>query len=149
MKNLVDVLGTVNEQEGRIEVEDGSVLKLKMAIVDVKESGFSPFGGINFGIKPTGGIALVELPEELREMVEDKPISPKLPKDGWEIIKIIDKQPAFEEVKVSSSKGDFKVRMELDPIMASRNMKYKSQENEPLYHVSWANKSSWSPAMEE
>jgi len=40
---------------GLITLADGTILKLKVTIIDIKESGFSPFGGINFDIKPVGG----------------------------------------------------------------------------------------------
>jgi hypothetical protein len=40
---------------GRIKLSDGAVLKLKILIVDVRESGFSPFGGVNFDVKVIGG----------------------------------------------------------------------------------------------
>jgi len=36
---------------GWIKLSDGAVLKLKILIVDVRESGFSPFGGVNFDVK--------------------------------------------------------------------------------------------------
>jgi len=30
---------------GRVKLSDGTIIKLKTLIVDVKEAGFSPFGG--------------------------------------------------------------------------------------------------------
>ena len=36
---------------GRIRLSDGSVLNLKICVIDVKEIGYSPFGGVNFDVK--------------------------------------------------------------------------------------------------
>jgi len=41
---------------GRIKLSDGTVLKLKILIVDVRESGFSPFSDVNFDAKVIGGL---------------------------------------------------------------------------------------------
>jgi len=35
---------------GRIKLSDGATLKLKTLIVDVRGSGFSPFGGVSFDV---------------------------------------------------------------------------------------------------
>ena len=43
---------------GRVRLSDGAVLKLKILIVDVKEAGFSPFGGVSFDVKVVGGVAV-------------------------------------------------------------------------------------------
>jgi len=43
---------------GRIRLSDGTVLKLKILIVDVRESEFSPFGDVNFDAKIIGGVAV-------------------------------------------------------------------------------------------
>jgi hypothetical protein len=40
---------------GRIKVSDGTVLKFKILVVDVREAGFSPFDGVNFDVKVVGG----------------------------------------------------------------------------------------------
>jgi len=36
------------EEVGLIRLADGSELKLRILVVDVREAGFSPFGGVGF-----------------------------------------------------------------------------------------------------
>ena len=117
---------------GRIKLSDGAVLKLKILVVDVRESGFSPFGGVNFDAKIIGGIAVESVPEEVKKLVADRPLIPlELPREGWEV--------------VQSSKGEFVVRIVAEAVMASRNTLYRSPFNEPVYWVSWVYKVSWKP----
>ncbi|MEZ0346105.1 MAG: hypothetical protein ABWK01_06115 [Infirmifilum sp.] len=137
--------------DGLIKLSDGSILRLRILIVDVKEVGFSPFAGVNFDVKAIGGIATQFVPEDLRESVKNKPIVPpfeSLPTEGWEIIDIVESQPAAAEEDVVSSKGKFKVKVVADPVMVSRNTNYKTPSNEPLYWVSWVWKISWKPIKE-
>ena len=58
---------------GHIKLSDNSVIKLKILIVDVKEVGFSPFGGVQFDVKVVGGISTEFVPEEVKKLVIDKP----------------------------------------------------------------------------
>jgi len=66
----------VLSRPGVVRLADGSALILRVAVVGVKYAGFSPFGGANFAVKTTGGVAALSVPEELRERVRDKPLSP-------------------------------------------------------------------------
>jgi hypothetical protein len=59
-----------------VRLSDGAVLKLKILIVDVKEAGFSPFGGVSFDVKVVGGVAVESLPDSVRELIGDKPFAP-------------------------------------------------------------------------
>lgn len=131
---------------GFIKLSDGTVLKLRILIIDVKEAGFSPFGGINFDVKTAGGVSTHGVPEELKRAVADKPLAPpEPPVDGWEIIDIIEQEPAVAEEIVDTSKGKYRVKVVAEAVMASRNMKYRSRHNEPIYWVSWVLKISWKP----
>jgi len=66
---------------GRVKLSDGTIIKLKTLIVDVKEAGFSPFGGVNFDVKVIGGVATESVPDDVKELVKDKPLaSPEPPK---------------------------------------------------------------------
>jgi len=131
---------------GFIKLSDGTVLKLRILIVDVKEAGFSPFGGINFDVKTVGGVSTYNVPEELKKAVVDKPLAPpEPPRDGWEIIDIVEQKPAVAEEVVDASKGRYRVRVVAEAVMASRNMKYRSRHGEPIYWVSWVLKISWKP----
>jgi len=134
---------------GRIKLADNTVLVLKIFVLDIKELGFSPFGNISFDVKVIGGIAVESLSEELRKAMIDKPPAPlELPKDGWEIIDIIDQEPALAETIVQTSKGKFRIRVVAEAVMASRNIMYKSPHNEPIYSLSWISKISWKPVKE-
>jgi hypothetical protein len=59
-----------------VRLSDGAVLKLKILIVDVKEAGFSPFGGVSFDVKVVGGVAVESLPDSVRGLVDGKPFAP-------------------------------------------------------------------------
>jgi hypothetical protein len=90
---------------GRIRLSDGAVLKLKILIVDVRESGFSPFGGVNFDAKIIGGVAVESVPEEVKKLVTNKPLAPsEPPTGGWELLDIIKQKPAEAWEVVKSSK---------------------------------------------
>jgi len=131
---------------GRIKLSDGAVLKLKILVVDVRESGFSPFGGVNFDTKVIGGVAVESVPEEVKKLAADKPLAPpEPPKDGWELLDIVEQQPAEAWEVVQSSRGEFVVRVVAEAVMASRNTLYRSPFNEPVYWVSWIYKVSWKP----
>jgi len=131
---------------GKIKLSDGAVLKLKILIVDVRESGFSPFGGVNFDAKIVGGVVVESVPEEVKKLVMDKPLIPsELPKEGWEVIDIVEQQPAEAWEVVQSSRGEFIVRVVAEAIMASRNTLYRSIHGEPVYWVAWVYKASWKP----
>ncbi|WP_202962749.1 hypothetical protein [Geoglobus acetivorans] len=137
-------------KEGIIKLSDRSILKLSIMIIDAKEVGFSPFGGVNIAVKPIGGVAPLEVPETVKELVKDKPLaSPELPQDGWELIDIIDHEPAIDEYEVYTSKGKFKVTVEAEPVMAARNINYKSGADEPIYWLNWVYKISWKPVKEQ
>lgn len=138
------------KKDGAIKLSDGTSLKLTITVVGAKEVGFSPFGGINIAVKAIGGITTLEVPEKLKEAVKDKPlIPPQLPHDGWELIDIIEQEPAIDEVEINTSKGKFLVRVVGEAVMASRNMNYKSEFNEPVYWLNWVYKISWKPIKEE
>ena len=131
---------------GRIKLSDGAVLKLKILVVDVRESGFSPFGGVNFDAKIIGGIAVESVPEEVKKLVADRPRIPPEPlRDGWEVVDIVEQQPAEAWEVVQSSRGEFVVMVAAEAVMASRNTLYRSPLNEPVYWVSWVYKVSWKP----
>jgi len=78
---------------GSIRLSDGAVLRLKILIVDIKEMGFSPFGGTSFNVNVTGGVSVESIPDSPRELVKDKPpfpSGPELPRDGWELLSIVE-----------------------------------------------------------
>lgn len=129
---------------GRVKVSDGTILKFKILVVDVREAGFSPFGGVNFDVKVVGGVAVESIPEDVKKLVIDKPLSPpEPPKEGWEVIDIVEQQPAEAWEIVQSSRGEFLVRVIGEAVMVARNVEYRTPLNEPIYWVSWIYKISW------
>jgi hypothetical protein len=131
---------------GRIKLSDRTILKLKILIVDVRESGFSPFGGVNFDVKVIGGVAVESVPEEVKKLVANKPLIPsELPTEGWELLGIVEQEPAEAWEVVKSSKGEFVVKVVAEAVMVARNTMYRTMHGEPLYSVSWVNKVMWSP----
>jgi hypothetical protein len=136
------------EEVGLIRLADGSELKLRILVVDVREAGFSPFGGVNFDVKVVGGVSTLSVPEELRKAVDGKPLMPPAPPpDGWEIVDIVEQRPAVVEEVVATSQGKFIVRVVAEAVMVARNMKYRSTLGEPVYWVSWVYKISWKPVV--
>lgn len=142
----------MKNEEGKVKLSDGSVLKMRIAIIDARETGFSPFGGVNMSVKVTGGVASLDIPEELRRKVSDKPHpppGPEPPRDGWEIVDIAGYDPACAEERVETPKGPFLVIVKAEPVMASRNVNYRSELDEPIYWINWVYKISWKPLKEE
>lgn len=133
---------------GFIKLSDGSMLKLKIFIVDIREAGFSPFGGIQLDVKTVGGVSTHSVPDELKKSMADKPLMPPEPPiDGWELIDVEEQEPAIAEEIVDTSKGKFLVRVVAEAVMVSRNMRYRTIYNEPVYWVSWVVKTSWKPTQ--
>ena len=129
-----------------MRLSDGAVLKLKILIVDVREAGFSPFGGVGFDVKVVGGVAVESLPDGVRELVADKPPAPlEPPQEGWELLDVVEQQPAEAIEVAGTSRGDFVVRVVAEAVMAARNTLYRTPFNEPLYWLSWVYKVSWKP----
>jgi hypothetical protein len=130
---------------GDIKLSDGALLRLKILIVDVKEIGFSPFGGVNFYANVTGGVYVESIPDSLRELVKDKLLFPglELAREGWELLDIIEQKPAEALEVVQSSRGEFEVRVVAEAVMVARNTHYRSPTNEPVYWVHWIYKVSW------
>jgi hypothetical protein len=136
-------------KDGLVKLSDGTILKLKIALIEARDIGFSPFGGVNITVKPMGGIAVQEVPETIIKGMSEKPLAPvgpEPPKDGWEIVEITEYEPAYVEEEVKTSKGPFRVRVQAEPAMASVNYSYRTETNEPLYWLNWIYKISWKPA---
>jgi hypothetical protein len=133
---------------GVIKLSDDSVLQLKILIIDVKEAGFSPFGGVYFDVRVTGGVTTESVPESLKESMKDKPVfipGPELPREGWEFVDIVEQKPAEALTTVNSSKGLFEVKVVAEATMVAKNTLYRSLANEPVYWVFWVYKTSWRP----
>jgi hypothetical protein len=139
------------EGAGRIKLGDGTELELRIMILDIREAGFSPFGGVNFSVKAMGGIATKVVPEELRRAVADKPTAPQeQPQDGWELVDIVEQEPAIVKESINSSRGRFAVRVAAEATMVARNLNYRvvfGDASEPLYWATWVYKITWKPEV--
>lgn len=142
---MEEVYHVVLSKPGIVVPADGSKLILRVVIVGIKSVGFSPFGGINFIVKTAGGVVTSYVPDELKNSVKDKPLSPpdKLPEDGWELIDIQNQEPAVEEAEVEVEGKKYKIKVLAEASMISRNMNYKTDIGEPIYWVHWAVKIQW------
>ena len=150
--NAIHKFGMV-EKAGRIKLSDETELILKVIVLNIREVGFSPFGGVNFNVSAIGGIATKYVPEKLRNAVAEKPIVPpgsSPPKDGWEYVDIVEQEPASVEEQISSSQGTFTVMVVAEATMVARNLKYRvvvGNVSEPLYWATWVYKVTWKPEV--
>jgi hypothetical protein len=86
------------------------------------------------------------VPDNVKELVKDRPLAPSgPPREGWEILDIAEQQPAEAVTSVSTPLGNFSIKVVSEVVMASRNTMYRTPTNEPIYWVSWVNKVSWRP----
>jgi len=144
---MEDVYCVILSKPGIVTLADGSKLVLRVVVVGVKYVGFSPFGGVNFAVKTAGGVSSLYVPDELKNNVKDKPLSPpdRLPEDGWELINIQSQEPATEEVEVEVEGKKYRIKVVGEASMVSRNINYRTDMNEPLYWVHWSVKIQWKP----
>jgi hypothetical protein len=66
---------------GSVKLSDDSMLEFKILIADVKEAGFSPFGGVQFDVEMVGGISTEFVLREVKKLVIDKSLA-SLPETG-------------------------------------------------------------------
>jgi len=144
----VDITGRLkfrSSELGYVRVEDGSILVLRVALVDVRERRIpSPFG-VEFDVNFNVGLAVYPSEESLRE-VEGKPIleSGRVASEGWAPVKIVEKASAYEEaIYVGEDGRQYLVRVEVEPIMVSKNAMYRAAQGTPLYAVRWVPKVTW------
>ncbi len=142
-----EVYRVVLSKPGIVELADDSKLVLRVVIVGVKHAGFSPFSGVNFVVKTAGGVASLFVPDELKDSVKNKPLSPpdRPPEDGWELVEIKKQEPATEEVEIEVSDKKYMIKVLGEASMVSRNMNYRTDIGEPLYWVHWGIKVQWKP----
>ncbi|GAB6945400.1 hypothetical protein [Vulcanisaeta sp. JCM 14467] len=135
----------ISNQVGRVVLRDGTILRLRTAIVEVhKVSEQTPFGAYLL-VLVTTGIGVESVPDEVMKAVSDKPLLKfdYFPMDGWEPIDIERQEPAYEEAEVVINNEKYLVHAEVEASMCSRNLSYKDLFNRPLYYVNWVVKPSW------
>ncbi|MEM1626935.1 MAG: hypothetical protein QXV69_06625 [Sulfolobaceae archaeon] len=144
MAELLSKLMFKDSKRGYVKVEDGSVIVLRAAIIDVIPRETPPFG-TEFDVNFTVGISVRPSENVVRE-VSDKPlISPgTMPNEGWNLVKITEKGLAYEEaIYVNEKSEKYILRVEIEPLMVSKNSSYKTLGGSPLYAVRWTPKVSW------
>ncbi|WP_338251850.1 hypothetical protein [Pyrodictium abyssi] len=63
---------------------------------------------------------------------------------------IVEKAPAYEEVVYSDERiGRYLIRVEIEPIMVSKNTLFKTIQGLPLYVVRWVPKITWGEIRED
>lgn len=134
-----------NVELGHGRLVDGTVIVLRVAIVDVRPIRIgSPFG-VEFEVSFTTGIS-AHSPREVLEGFKDKPVlmPGEKPPESWRQLEIVDKKSAVEEVEFNDEKlGRYTIRVEIEPLMAAVNTERKNIRGEPIYVVRWAPKISW------
>ena len=94
--DVVDRLRFKDSRLGYVKVSDGSVIILRVAVVDVRiREEASPFGA-EFDVNAAGGMAVYPSESALDE-VRDKPVLEpgKTIGEGWTRMEIIEKAPAI------------------------------------------------------
>ncbi len=147
---ILDRLRIRDGKLGYVKTADDSVIILRVAVVGVTQrQEESPFG-IDFNVTTTQGIAVYPS-GAVASQVKDRPMveSPIQAKDGWERIDIADKAVAYEEVVYTDRKlGSYVIRVEMEPLMVARNLRYRSTDGSPLYVVKWITKVYWTELKE-
>lgn len=144
--DIIDKLKFKDSKLGYVKVGDGSVIILRVAIVDVRvREEASPFG-VEFEVNATGGVAVYPSEAALKE-VSDKPVIEPgaIVKEGWIQVDMFEKALAYEEAVYHDEKvGKYLVRVEIEPIMVSKNTLYRTIQGIPWYVVRWVPKITWS-----
>jgi len=131
-------------RRGHVKLSDDSIVIMRVAIVDVKPLQGPSLYEVQFEVIPAGGISILPSEKAMSE-VKDKPvIEPgKVPTDGWTLIDIIEKQPAYEEVEYILDEKKYIIRAEMEALMVSKNTNYRTVKGEPIYNVAVTTKISW------
>ena len=149
-KDIINKLRFKDSRLGYVKVSDDSIIILRTAVVDVRmREEASPFGA-EFDVNATGGTSVYPSKEALEE-VKDKPVVEpgKIPSEGWVRVDIVEREPAYEEVIYDNGKvGGYLIRVEIEPIMVSKNTRFKTLQGLPLYFVRWVPKINWSEMRE-
>lgn len=149
-ENIVDKLKFRDSKLGYVKVNDGSVIILRVALIDVRvREEASPFGA-EFEVNATGGISVYPSESVLNEVKDKQIVDPgKTVNEGWVRVDIVEMKPAYEEAIYDDIKvGKYLIRVEIEPIMVSRNTQYKTLQGLPLYVVRWVPKISWNKIQE-
>jgi len=143
ISTLSDKFTLKNFKLGYVRLSDGTSIILRVAIVDIRPLQTpSPFG-VEFNVITVSGISVHPSQSVLNEVKDRPTVEPnKTPLDGWTLVNVTEKQPAYEEVEYLLNEK-YIIRAEVEPLMAVKNVKYKSVQEQPIYIVRSAKKISW------
>ena len=153
MLKAEDVLAKLRFKDsklGYVKVSDGSLIVLRVAVVDVRVREEASPLVVEFDVNVTTGISVYPSEGALDE-VRDRPVVEpgKTPNEGWVRVDIVEREPAYEEVVYSDGRvGRYLVRVEVEPLMVSKNAQFKTVQGSPLYFVRWVPKVSWGELRE-
>lgn len=132
----------IKTRVGLIKLSDGSSITTRVAITDIVEKEMKPVGpDLHIGFQIS---FLVDAPEELKQVVEHKPLPPA---DGshiknlkiWDIIQIIEKENAFEECLYKAKDGrTYRISVEVEVTIVARTLEYRDRFGNPIYHLRWS-----------
>ncbi len=135
----------IDAKWGKMKLSDGTIIQFRVALVDaIPLQEPTPFG-TEFEVNIATGISAYPSRESIEEVKENPVLSPgETIKEGWKQVKITTFDSAYEEVKyIDESLGEYKIRIEIEPAMVSKNTKVKTIRGEPLYVVKWIPKLMW------
>jgi len=135
----------LNAKLGYVKLPDGTLLVLRVAVVDVRVAHMeSPFG-VEFEVSFTTGVAAYPSEKALEEFRDKRILAPgEKPPSSWCQLEITSRDPAVEEVEYTDSKlGRYSIRVEIEPIMVSVNTEVRNVRGEPYYVVRWIPKITW------
>jgi len=132
-----------NFKLGYVRLSDGTNIILRVAVIDIKPLQTSSPFGVEFNVITVSGISVYPSESVLNEVKDRTIIEPnKTPSDGWTLVNVTEKQPAYEEVEYLFNEK-YIIRAEVEPLMVVKNTKYKSMQEQPIYIVRYAKKISW------
>ena len=146
MNSRVTNFAVKNIKRGKIKLSDGSEIIHRVAIVDVRPTKVGRPSEVEFGIDIITGISVYPSKAVLSDIKSARIISlGEIPPDeGWETLEIVTKENSFEEITCNIENiGEFLIRVEIDPAMASINKKVRTVNKEPFYVIKWIPKFSW------
>ena len=146
MSSKVTNFAVKSVKRGRIKLSDDSEIIHRVAIVDVRPTKIGGPFEVEFGIDIITGISVYPSNNVLLELKDARILAPgeTPPDDGWKSLEIVTKESSIEEVtcKVNDI-GEFLIKVEIEPVMASINKKVKTINKEPFYVVKWIPRFSW------
>ncbi len=140
----------IRSEIGVLKLDDGTTAYLRVIITRIKEGGRLPTGlQLNIGHSV---IIDVNSPDELKEVVKDKPIpmgdEHEKRLDIWKKVNIRDVKPASEEVEYIGSDGvKYVIGIQIEPVFVVRTLEYRDNIGNPIYYIRWSPKTFVKPQL--